>query len=157
MTSQNPNYNVPEGYKLQKEKKPFYKRLGCIIPLAIVALLIIAVAAGLGGENSSSDSTSDSAEGNTLTYQVETDGSTSNVTYVQQGSNISQEQGVQSGWSKDVQFDSKFDAIGANMTAQLDGSGTVTCRILWNGEVVSETTSTGDYVVASCSPDQEKM
>ena len=40
---------VPEGYELSKKKKPFYKRLGCIVPLAILAALILVIAISMGG------------------------------------------------------------------------------------------------------------
>lgn len=40
---------VPEGYELSKKKKPFYKRLGCIVPLAILAALILVIATSMGG------------------------------------------------------------------------------------------------------------
>lgn len=161
---------MPEGYTLKKEKKPFYKRLGCLIPLAIVIFIIVVAAfasgggsnggsnSADGGENNSASSNEEKKDdGNTLTYILETDGSTVNATYSAQGANISQEQGVQSGWKKEIQFDNKWDAIGANVSGQLDGSGSVTCKILWNGEVVAENTSTGDYSIVTCSPDQSKM
>ncbi|MBP3088505.1 hypothetical protein EML15_05015 [Corynebacterium sp. sy017] len=96
-------------------------------------------------------------ESNTLTYVLESDGAPINANYIVEGANVSQEQGVESGWTKDLEFENKWKAIGTNVMGQLQGSGSVTCKILWNGEVISENTSTGDYAVVTCTSDTEKM
>lgn len=50
---------IPEGYELAKKKKPWFKRPGCITPLAIVAIIIIAIAASSGGDSSDSPAPTD--------------------------------------------------------------------------------------------------
>lgn len=42
----------PEGYELKKKKKPWYQRLGCIIPIALIVIIIIAIAVNTGGDDS---------------------------------------------------------------------------------------------------------
>lgn len=49
---------VPEGYELAKKKKPWYQRLGCIVPIAILAILIIVIAVNMGGSDNTSSSSS---------------------------------------------------------------------------------------------------
>lgn len=163
----------PMGAQPAKQKKPWYKRPLIMIPLVVVVLIVIGMAANGGKTTDSAQNSqpSDSAQpaqennaeqpnnggGNVMQYVLETDGSPVNATYAGKGMNISQEQGVPSGWTKEIQFDNKWDAIGANLSGQLDGGGTVTCKMLWNGVVVAENQSSGDYAMVTCSPDNSKM
>lgn len=91
--------------------------------------------------------------GHSLTFEASTsDGSTGMVTYVGEDMNIIQHTDMAMPWSETIDgIDSDWDVIGANMSVQQNGSGEVTCRVLWDGEVVSENTSTGAYSIASCS------
>lgn len=94
-----------------------------------------------------------STTGHTLTFEAATsDGSTGSVTYVGEDMNIIQHTDMAMPWSETIDgIGSDWDVIGANMSVQQNGSGEVTCRVLWDGEVVSENTSTGAYSIASCS------
>lgn len=94
-----------------------------------------------------------SSESHTLRFEADTsDGSNGMVTYVGKDFNIIQAADQPMPWSAEqTDIDSKFDVLGANVSAQQDGSGEVTCRIFWDGEVVAENTSTGPYAVVSCS------
>lgn len=98
-------------------------------------------------------STDDTATGHTLTFEAATsDGSTGSVTYVSEDFNIIQHADMAMPWTETIDgIDSKWDALGANMSVQQNGSGEVTCKMIWNGEVVSENTSTGAYSIATCS------
>lgn len=60
----NPNQHyVPEGYELAKKKKPFYKRLGCLIPLAVLLVIIVVVAISSGGgDDNGGDASGDIGE-----------------------------------------------------------------------------------------------
>lgn len=79
-------------------------------------------------------------------YVVEGSGSAF-VTYTLGGSNIQQET-VSLPWRRDLSTKPSF----ASISAQLEGSGTITCKIINFGDiVVSQATSSGDYVIASCS------
>lgn len=183
MTEQNPyrSPHQPDGLPTpptqqqptQPEKKPFYKRAWFIILAIIVVVIIIAVAIS-GGKEDKKDATSTPATtpvqaddrpvaqpgtetpGNELQLVLESDGALINASFLDRG-NVAQEQGVSSGWTKHISADNKWDAMMSNVTGQLDGSGNVTCRILWNGEIITESTSTGDYAVVTCSPDLAKM
>lgn len=91
--------------------------------------------------------------GHTLTFEASTsDGSTGMVTYVAEDFNIVQHSDMAMPWSETVtDITSDWDVIGANMSVQQNGSGEVTCLMTWDGEVVSENTSTGPYSIATCS------
>ena len=75
------------------------------------------------------------------------------VTYTSDDSfNISQENGVALPWTKTVDLGSGIFGGGASLQAQGDGStDSITCRVMRDGEVVSENTSTGQFVVVTCS------
>lgn len=95
----------------------------------------------------------DEARGNTLRFEASTsDGSTGSVTYIAENFDIIQHQDEPMPWSVDVEgIGDSWDVLGANISVQQNGSGEVTCRVLWNGEVVSENTSTGEFAIAMCS------
>lgn len=187
MTDQNPYAQQPQQpYPAQSyqqpeppKKKPFYKRVWFIILAIIVLIIVIAGVAGGGDDKKDTASANSTAaapeaqpgtesddqsgvqpgtesDGDTMQLVLESDGAPINATWLQ-GGNTAQEQGVASGWTKDIPVDGKWDAIMNNVTGQLDGSGSLTCKILWNGEVITESTSTGDYAVVTCTPDMDKM
>lgn len=92
-------------------------------------------------------------DGHTLTFRASTsDGSTGSVTYLGPDAQITQRQDEPMPWSVDLPgIDNKWDAIGANVSVQQNGSGDVTCEVLWDGEQVATNTSSGPYSIASCS------
>lgn len=104
-------------------------------------------------DNAPDAMTDATATGHTLTFEAATsDGSTGSVTYVSEDFNIVQHADMAMPWTETIDgIDSKWDALGANMSVQQNGSGEVTCKMIWNGEVVSENTSTGPYSIATCS------
>lgn len=173
-----PQQPYPTLQEPQPQKKPFYKRVWFII-LAIIVLIIVIAGIATGGDDKKDTASSttptapaaqpdtnsdDQAEAqddsdsasNTMQLVLESDGAPINATWLQ-GGNTAQEQGVASGWTKDIPVDNKWDAIMNNVTGQLDGAGSLTCKILWNGEVITESTSSGDYAVVTCTPDMDKM
>jgi hypothetical protein len=87
---------------------------------------------------------------NEITYSVTTTGSgISMVSYLKPAFSISQETNIKGKrWSKTIQADGS--AIGINMNAQNAGGGTITCKIVRGGEVISENSSSGDYAFVSC-------
>lgn len=90
----------------------------------------------------------------TVTYEMEADGSKADVTYIDPGFGIADERGQKSGWSKDMEFAEDM-ADGAGMYAHLTDRGTVTCRVLIDGEVVLEETQKGERAIADCVPEPE--
>lgn len=106
--------------------------------------------------------------GATVTYQVSGTGK-ANITYLSDGNfSIEQAGGETLPWSKDVTFPDGLSLTGVNMNAQLDNidfepdangnydeptSGSVTCSISVNGQVVDQHTSTGVSAIVTCSYD----
>lgn len=86
------------------------------------------------------------AAAQTVTYEVT--GSTANVTYGPAGSNS--EGTVPMHVTKPL-----GTPIYYAITAQLQGSGSVTCKILVSGKVISQATANGGYNIAQCEISQD--
>jgi hypothetical protein len=93
----------------------------------------------------------------TITYEVTGDSvsKANNITYVKDSNfGMQQETSTKLPWKKDVEMESGlFTAQPMTLTAQSgsDKSGSITCRILKNGEEVTSSTSSGPYAVVTCS------
>lgn len=75
------------------------------------------------------------------------------VTFMDKGFETTQHSSVETPWAAQItSLSSEDEALGINMTAQVtQQGGSVSCRILWNGEVVSEDDSSGPFAIADCS------
>ena len=102
------------------------------------------------------------AGGGNLVYEVTSDGATVyNVTYMTadaSGSSMQQADNVPAPWSTEFAVDQagllNFSVF--SLVAQADPSATsVSCKITFNGEVIAEQTSTGQYAVVTCSGSSE--
>lgn len=129
-----------------------------IVGGAAALLLVIAVAGGGGQAPAGSTSTAGgsapavSSSAATVVYEITGSGRASNVTYNSDGGgSIAQEAGVKLPWRKEISVDRGF-AI-TTVSAQNAGSGQITCRILVDGEVVKENTSSGQYSIVTCTGD----
>lgn len=185
--SNQPN-NTQQGYQQQgnpnvvyvaQPKKPWYKRLGCMIPLGIVGLIVIgaainpsggdhgqntggttsaasgdaAGAAAAGSGNGGAENPGNSAGQNVLRYEVVTSGGTNAmISYLGQGGQSTQDSEAVTPWNVEIPAKNKWDLLGANLSAQNKGDGDITCRAFWNGEQVATNTSHGAYAVVSCNP-----
>ncbi|WP_295780170.1 MmpS family transport accessory protein, partial [uncultured Microbacterium sp.] len=96
--------------------------------------------------------------GGNLVYEVTSDAATvSNVTYLTAdatGSSTQQEADVAAPWTTEFAVDDSgmFDFSVFSLVAQADQSATtVSCKITFNGEVISEQTSTGQFAIVTCS------
>jgi hypothetical protein len=91
----------------------------------------------------------------TVTYEVSGDADRAgNITYsADENLNLSQREGVTLPWTTDIALPGTFPAATLALTAQSggEGPGEITCRILRDGEVLSESTSRGPYAVVTCS------
>jgi hypothetical protein len=93
----------------------------------------------------------------TITYEVTGDSvsEAGTITYVKDSNfGMQQENSTNLPWKKDVEMESGlFDVQPMTLTAQSGsgGSGSITCRILKNGEEVTSSTSSGPYAVVTCS------
>jgi hypothetical protein len=87
-----------------------------------------------------------------VSYELLGDQGVRNVTYVAQGAAIAQERDAATPWSKSfqrsgVEGGTEFYSV----AAQNAGSGTLRCRIILDGQVVSENTATGDRAIVTCA------
>lgn len=121
-----------------------------------VLVIVIVAAMSSGGSAPSPDGGSPvpAADGDTaeITYQVEGPAQALNVTYSADGSgSIAQENAVALPWSKTVAVKRGFSI--PVLSAQNAGTGDITCRVLVDGQIVKEITSSGEYALASCTGD----
>jgi hypothetical protein len=91
---------------------------------------------------------SSAAAGQSVTYEVT--GSAADVTYGPAGSN------AQGSVPMDVRKP-LGTPIYVAITAQLQGSGTVTCKIKVDGQVISQSTASGGYNIAQCEISQNPL
>lgn len=83
-------------------------------------------------------------------FEVTTTGSgIQNVTYMKPGFNLAQDNDVK-GKSWSTSIDGDYGYLTPNLTAQNKGSGTITCTIKHNGQVVTTNSSKGAYAVVTC-------
>jgi hypothetical protein len=85
-------------------------------------------------------------------YELLGDHGVRNVTYVAQGAAIVQERDAATPWSKSfqragVEGGTEFYSV----AAQNSGSGTLRCRIIVDGHVVSENSESGDRAIVTCA------
>lgn len=169
------------GQPYPPQEPPKKKRGGCMKWGAIVVgvLILIAIIASIAGggdddtegtgetatsqpEAPATDETGSAAEpasepeqspqNSGLRWEAETSGGTPmDITYVGENFNITQQQDQASPWTATIDVDSRMDVMGANMSAQNNGGGNVTCRVYWDGELVNENTSSGEFAIATCS------
>ena len=86
-----------------------------------------------------------------LTYQAESSTGTVDVSYSSAGGSTF-ETGLPSPWTRDVQADHfGFFSVTLPYDSSDSGEGSVTCRIVSDGEVVAEQTAAGEYASVSCS------
>lgn len=102
-------------------------------------------------EQAPSETTPAEPETETITYTVATTGGAiQSISYMKPGFNIAQDTDVSgTEWTKEIAVDGP--TMGLNMNAQNGGSGTITCSIAHNGEVVIENSSSGQYAVVTCA------
>lgn len=142
--------NPPAGMSSPEYRPPRQKERWPWIAGGFALILVLLVAAGFtlfGNEG-------DERAGNeiTVTYEVRGTGSEAEVTYLGQDQGMAQETGVSLPWSKVVPVRG-WDRIVSMTAANGPAGGDITCRILVEGRVMTEQTSSGPYASASCSGD----
>ena len=83
----------------------------------------------------------------TITYQVTGTGSTVDLTYENASGNTEQ---LEHSLPWTLVFKAEPGAF-LYVSAQINGTGTVSCNILKNGTVIKSAKSSGEYVIATCS------
>ena len=72
------------------------------------------------------------------------------ITYSEDANfNISQENGAELPWTKDLTIPSGSRIL--SLSAQNSGGGDISCSISVGGQVVDTATSSGDYAIVTCS------
>lgn len=147
----------PQVVYVQAEKKPWYKRAGCITGLVLVILLI----AIIGGCSVITGKAVDEVDKDlnterTVTYEITGDAQDATVIYNVGETESAQDTGVSTGWSKDVAVKGIF---GASLTASngMNDTGAITCKISANGQVLTENTANGEFATATCSVDSTQL
>ena len=87
--------------------------------------------------------------GKTARYEVSGSASVANNVTYEINNGMQQNNNVVLPWSKEFTIGKGFQPLVVN--AQNAGGGSISCRILVDGGVVSDHTSTGQYAVVSCS------
>lgn len=119
------------------------KGKGCLIALMIVIALGVIIAIISSGNNSS-DLTSGE-----VTYIVEGSTTKANVNYSKDMGSQEQVAGVTLPFEKTIEV--KYGTPLVVIAQNLENSGTITCKILVNGEEIQSATSEGGFVAVSCS------
>ena len=93
------------------------------------------------------------AAGSLVVYEVIGKGTASNVTYMKEGFAQEQQTSPKLPFRKELQFKDKVGTFAPlSLVAQNGGKGgQITCRITVDGEVVGESTSSGQYAVVTCN------
>lgn len=152
-------YPPPQQPPVQPPRKRSGARLifGAMCGLAVIIVIIIAAAshgssptpspAASGGPAGTTapaaQATTAAAAASTVTYVVT--GSSSDVTYGPAGSSLNGAVPMR----KTATIPASAPAY-YSIDAQLNGAGTVTCEILVGGKVISQSTASGSYNIASC-------
>lgn len=157
--SHNPHpYNraIPAGYEL-RQKKPWYKKAGCIVPLAIVAaLLLFMVGCTAIFGKAFNDVANDMDKEHTVTYKIGGNAQDASVIYNTGETNTAQDTGVASGWTKDVTVKGFFGAD-ISATNGAEDNGKISCSIIANGKTISKNTASGSLASANCNASSDDI
>jgi len=141
----------PQIMYVEKPKRPWYQRPGCLIPLILVILLIfglVSCTALMGKTVSEVDKSLN--EEKTVVYRVGGDAQDIRVMYTAGGGQSASDSGVTSGWEKEVKVKGFFSAY-MSVTSGMNDSGTVSCQILVDDQVIAENSASGQFASASCT------
>lgn len=87
-----------------------------------------------------------------VTYELAGDSGAVHVTFVAKGADVQQLNGVPTPWTQTVsRADPENGPHYVTVSAQNGGHGTLRCRILVDGKVVSERSTATDYGVVMCA------
>ena len=95
----------------------------------------------------------DQPAGSVVVYEVLGKGSAGNVTYMKEGFSQEQQTSAKLPWRKELQFKDQIGAFSPLSLVAQNGAkgGDITCRITVDGEIVGESTSSGQYAVVTCN------
>jgi hypothetical protein len=151
----------------ERERSEFLKLVGTTVMVLGLVALAVAVAVQLIPETGRGDASARAVGQTTgmrplvaaektvthaVSYELLGDGGVRNVTYVAQGAAIAQERDAATPWSKSFQrtgVEGGTDFY--SVSAQNAGSGTLRCRIVVDGTVVSENSVAGARAMVTCA------
>ncbi|GAB3945439.1 hypothetical protein [Corynebacterium tapiri] len=148
--------SIPQGYEL-RQKKPWYKKAGCIIPLILVLLMLLLLGSCTALFGSAINETEKMMnEEHTVTYRIQGDAQDATVTYSSDEMETAQDTGVQAGWEKEVKVKGFWSP---HFTASngMNDYGTITCQILSDGNVIAENTGSGQFASVTCNASTEDL
>lgn len=149
--------NVERVVYVEKQKAPWYKRPGCLIPLVLVIIaLFFFVSCTAVFTKSANDVFEDMDREYEVTYSIEGDVQDGSATYNVGETNTAQDTSVQSGWSKTVTVTGMFGAY-LNASNGINDEGTIICKVTANGKVISQNEGSGAFASASCSPSSAEL
>ena len=141
------NAQAPQVVYTKEPKKPWYKRIGCMVALAILAIIVIIIVAISFAAKQVQD---DADTEHTITYSITGDTTDAIATYSTSDTEQAQDTAVTAGWSKDVNVKGYFGAtLNATNGAQSDGA--ITCTISVKGKELATNTATGAGATARCN------
>lgn len=150
-----PPYQMPQPYPVAKKRRVWPWVLGGIGLFMVIAFAGCLALVG-GAVNEVDKQIQQDSRAVLVTYEITGEGvaTANNITYTKDV-NLGQEQvnGAPLPFTKEVQFgEGLFKPL--SVVAQAgDGTGTITCRILVDGQEVTKSTSQGQYAVVTCSGD----
>ncbi|GAB2503854.1 hypothetical protein CATRI_08390 [Corynebacterium atrinae] len=136
---------------------PWFRRSAVIIPLGIVALaLILFGACSLYVKNASDQVKEQASDTYDVTYRVDGTSQDVSITYTGPNSALVDESNVSAGWEASATLSGYAAAhlTAANSEAE---SGEVTCQILVEGTLVSESTAAGPGGTSQCSATNQQL
>jgi hypothetical protein len=120
-----------------------------VVGVGIVAFVIGAVAVAKHARDTTpTDAPATTAAGHVVVYQVDGTAGTADVTYLTRGGE-EQQNGTLLPFAKHM-TDSEAGSLLSLVAQSKSPDGSVTCRIVVDGRVISEHTSSGGYAVVSC-------
>jgi hypothetical protein len=114
----------------------------------VIALLIMTTLACVSSGGSVSTPKATRATTHTVEYIVKSTVSEYDITYNNAQGNTEQKDLRIRDWTLSMTVEPGFFAY---ISAQIGGSGTISCQIKQDGKVIEEATSDGRYVIATCS------
>lgn len=160
MTEPTPSAEQQDVIYVQMPKQPWYKRLGCMIPLGVT----LAVLLFMGGCTALFGKATDEAfkeldEEYEVTYLVEGTFTKATAMYHLNSADNAHETDIQPGWSKTVKVSGLsgpyLDATESDWTS--GAGGEITCKVIVNGKPISTITASGSSASAMCNPSIEDV
>ena len=152
----NPNMGTPppQIMYVEKPKRPWYQRPGCLIPLILVILVVLGMASCTAMMSKTVSEVDKSLnEEKTVVYRVSGDAQDARITYNTAGGGQSASDSnvnITGGWEKEVKVKGLFGAY-IDVINGVNDSGTVSCQILVDDQVIAENSASGQLASASCT------